>query len=1570
MSIHNFHPVIRTWFERRFKQISDPQAAGWPVIQQGGHTLIAAPTGSGKTLTAFLAVIDRLVQESLRGELGGNETRVVYVSPLRALSNDMQKNLTAPLIEMAAVAEELNVSWPTLHVGLRTGDTIARERVQLLKKPPHILVTTPESLYLLLTTEKGRGTLEQVDTLIVDEIHAVIRDKRGSHLSLTMERLQRVSQRAIQRIGLSATQKPLERVARYLTGNQRNLTPLAFETQKITESVVPIRARKKVAAGKAKSNSAATLFPDFMETVESPRIFDQKNSPATIINVGHQRQLDLGIIGPTSPLSAVCSHEQWGEINEQLVELIQSHRSTLIFVNTRRMAERVAHQLTPLLGENMISSHHGSLASDIRLSTEQRLKNGEIKAVVATASLELGIDVGYIDLVLQVGSPRAISTFLQRIGRSGHALGLLPKGRLIALTRDELIESMALVQAVRKGELDKVIVPENPLDILAQQIVAEVSAEECSTEDLQKLVMSADSFRDLTTKDFDEVIAMLSEGITTTAGRSRVYLHHDQINGRIRARKGARLAAINNAGAIPDLGNYRVVVDGEETVVGSVDEDFAVESQAGDIFLLGSNAWRIQGLRGNDLMVHDAQGSPPSIPFWRGEAPGRTFELSREVSILREKFVERLTAPDYQREDFIQELMRDTAVSMDLAAQAVDYLQAQLNAVGVVPHQQQILFERFFDATGGMQVVVHAPFGGRITRAWGLAMRKRFCRSFDFELQATADDDGFILALGPQHSFPLESLFSMMTSRNVKTLLEQAVLAVPTFQLRWRWNVANSLIVHRRKNGQRIPPPLQRFRSDDLLTAVFPRLTGCQENITGDHELPDHPLIRQTMKDCLYEAFDLPELIRILERVESGEIKMVARDTREPSPFSYELLNSNPYAFLDGNNEVFERRARTAPTRREVNPEKFDDLTVLDPVAIQAVLAEIVPLVREADELHDLLLTRFIMTEEEATIYTSFMKVLVREGRATLITTPDQMKFWVCTERLSAVRSLYPELTCQPAVKIPAALDKSWDVIEVRQSILRGLLDESGPISAQEIVNRFHWDFSTIFSTLESLEGEGIVIRGWFRKQPERDPVTGAIVSTRYAPPPSDHDHDSCDDDSVSCHVDRDYFSGRSGDFLGGEHDIEWCHRRLLARIHRRSLQDLRRQVQAVDVATYHRFLARHQGLLDVLPADEQRTGSNGVLQSVLQLQGMELPAVSWEREVLSRRIKDYQTDWIDELCFTGEMCWGRLSPPAGKTSQSRPMVSMSRHAPLALIMREDLHWIIARTPEVTVVGLSTPAQDALGLLKQQGAMFSSDLQRHLKVLPAQLVEIMGELVSRGFATADGFAGLRGLIGGPQEPVFELGNGQPPKHDRNNDRPRRISGSTGRWGLWCPERHMTDPEAEPVPRTYSREETREIVEHWAWLLVRRWGVIYRDLLEKESSAPAWSELVQVYRTFEARGELRGGRFIKGVAGEQYCLPDRLQLLNQLKQTPGESEILIVSAADPLNLVGVIDKSPRITIQANHLVTYRAGHPVAWWNNKDLQWLQDLDHETQHAIILKHHQFGVYPSLTERVVQPQ
>src|SRR3989449_954904 len=1059
----DFHPLIQEWFERSFARPTETQDLAWKEILAGRDVLISAPTGSGKTLAAFLACLDRLVQAALDGSLV-DETEVSYVAPLKALSNDIQKNLERPLNEIAKLAGEKGLLMPPIRVAVRTGDTPMAERQQMIKRPPHVLVTTPESLFILLTAERSRHLLKTTNTFIIDEIHALVDDKRGAHLALSAARLDdlvmKAGRRHAQRIGLSATVRPIGEVAKCV-------------------------ARQK-----------------WIQIVDSC----------------HRLQLDLAVEVPKDELGPVASNEMWAEIYDRISELILAHRTTLVFVNTRRLAERVAHHLAERLGESAVLAHHGSLSRRLRLEAEQKLKSGELRAVVATASLELGIDIGSVDLVCQIGSPRSIAVALQRIGRSGHRVDptSIPKGRIFATTRDELVECAALMRATRAGFLDALEIPPWPLDVLAQQIVSAAACESWNEDDLFDLVSRAYPYRALPREDFDAVIEMLSEGIATQRGRSGAFLHRDQINHVVRGRRGARLAAITSGGAIPENANYFVVAEPDEMIVGTLDEDFAVESLAGDVFLLGTTSWRIRRVESGRVRVEDAHGAAPSIPFWRGEAPGRTVELSEEIANVRAEIL--------KQNDPVEWLMRECALDRRGAEQAALYVRAGAAALGALPTQRTVVAERFFDEGGGMQLVVHAPFGARINRAWGLSLRKRFCRTFNFELQAAATDNGIVISLGEQHSFPLDLVFRFLSVPTVEDVLTQAMLDAPMFTARWRWNASRALAVLRFAGGRKVPPPIQRVRSDDLLAAVFPDRAACGENLVGDIRIPDHPLVNETIRDCLHEAMDLDGLTAILAGLERGDIETVAIDTAEPSPFSHEILNANPYAYLD-DAPLEERRARAVQMRRTLGGDA-GEIGALDAVAIAAVRQESWPVVRDADELHDALLTLVALPPVAG--WSTFFDELARGSRATCVRIGDQ-RLWVAAERLTTAGCLYPDALLDPVTR---SVERSTpeDREAAAADAVRGWLESTGPTGASTLASTLALPRELVDAGLLRLESDGQILRGRFT------PAAKAL-----------------------------------------DREIEWCNRRLLARIHRLTLGRLRSDITPVTAADFVRFLCSWQ---------------------------------------------------------------------------------------------------------------------------------------------------------------------------------------------------------------------------------------------------------------------------------------------------------------------------------------------------------------------------------------------------------
>ncbi len=1528
--LNAFHPITTRWFQSRFREPTEPQRLGWPEILAGHNTLIAAPTGSGKTLTAFLACIDRLLRAGLEGTLS-NTTEVLYISPLKALSNDIRRNLETPLEEIRQCAAEAGYEPPPIRVQVRTGDTTPSERQAMLRQPPHILVTTPESFYLLLTSAKGRNMLRTVQTVIVDEIHALARDKRGSHLALSLERLEALCDSPPVRIGLSATQRPIDEIARFLVGSKR-----------VDTSGIP---------------------------------------DCSIIDTGHLRNLDLEIEVPVTELSAVCSHEMWDEIYHRLAELIKSHRSTLVFVNTRRMAERVCHHLTQLLGNDAVASHHGSLSRQIRLAAEERLKAGELKAIVATASLELGIDIGYIDLVCQIGSPRAIATFLQRAGRAGHSLGVIPKARLFALTRDELLESMALIRAVQHGRLDQVEIPVAPLDILAQQIVAEVANAEWNEDALYELCRSAWPYRNLQRKDFDAVVAMLSEGIGRS-NRRGAYLHRDMINRRLRPRRSARLAALTSGGAIPENADYRVVTESERTFVGTLNEDFAIESIAGDVFILGNTSWRIKHVRGGEVVVNDAQGAAATIPFWLGEAPGRTIELSAEVSNLREELANRANGlaslenefsglkqkspeGDCSSHDDESPLGFEPAISIAgwlrqecgvtewAARQALEYVTAQKAAIGLAPTQKQIVFERFFDEAGGMQLVIHSPYGARINRAWGLALRKRFCRQFDFELQASADDDGIVLSLGPQHSFPIEQLFKFLHRQNAGHILTQALLAVPMFQIRWRWNLTRALAVLRQNGGKKIPPPLQRMRADDLLTAVFPAQTACFENRPEDVEIPDHPLVNQTVYDCLHEAMDLERWLQLIGDIQDGKIELIARDTREPSPFSYERLNAQPYAFLD-DAPLEERRARAVATRRTLKVDDVRDLGRLDSAAIAQVRAEAWPLVRDADELHDALLIMKALPEQEGEEWTAWFQELVNHGRATTVQCQNGPRLWIAAECWPLVQAAFPEVIAAPPVTVPEAVAKANSASEAWVELVRGRLSCAGPTTASQIAADLGMAQQHVQLALETLEGEGFALRGRFTNHE-------ICYSER-----SEESLLTSESQQISS---RFYKFQRSGTRNDNHGEIEtqktmapqapqktasqeWCERRLLARIHRLTLENLRRQIQPVEPHDFIRFLIAHQHL----SSETRLRGERGLAEIIVQLQGFEIPAAAWERDILSRRLENYDPAWLDHLSLSGEAVWGRLRTPAKLEDESSNPVgyysshdaspvgkylsngangsTLTRVVPISLALRQDLSWLLSGTRKQYENHIRSNVRVVLETLTNHGALFFNDLLVITQLQPAHLEEALSELATLGLITADGFAALRSIISRHRRRISRAEREWP----RRNSKPLRPHSRGGRWTLFPGKDAQKDISIIVSPESDDR------IERWAWQLLSRYGIMFRDLLARESVAPPWKVLLPIYRRLEARGEIRGGRFVNGVAGEQFATPEAVEQLRHVRDQKRNGEWLVISACDPVNLFGIVTAGSRVPAMRTNLLVVQDGRLIASKQAGEIRFHEEVARE--------------------------
>lgn len=1494
MALESFHPASQNWLRTQFGEPTPAQAQAWPAIKAGKHTLISAPTGSGKTLAAFYAAIDTLVQRGLNNQLDDG-VQILYVSPLKALSNDIQKNLEQPL---DGIAEHLHLCGEVpvnIRVAVRTGDTPASERQKMAKTPPHILVTTPESLYLLLTSASGRAMLASVATLIVDEIHALLGDKRGAHLALSIERLQRLvlehSGQVLQRIGLSATQKPISTVARYLVG--KNNCPSTDDAATGTDHVA-----------------------------------------CEIVDTGFQRAIDISIEVPGSPLSALMSNEVWDELYQRLVDLINSHATTLVFVNTRRLSERLALALSDRLGENAVCSHHGSMSKDHRFAAEQKLKAGELKVLVATASMELGIDIGSVDLVVQFSSPKSIATFLQRVGRSGHSIHGRPKGILFPLTRDDLVEATALLYSIAQGELDKIVMPEAPLDILAQQIVAEISSralnqaeqdQACDLRALFDLMTNAYPYRNLTYEEFVTLIKMLAEGYTSRRGRRGAHLHFDAINNRVRTRRGANLVALTNGGAIPDMFDYQVVLDPEDLVVGSLNEDFALEALPGDVFTLGTHSWQMLRVDGLKVRVRDAQGMSPTIPFWFGEGPGRSHELSIAVSNLRQTIANLLI--NESATAAVQWLMAQVTLPLAGAEQLVEYLRSGMLALGVMPTRESLVMERFFDEVGDMHVVIHSPFGSRINRAWGLALRKRFCRSFNFELQAAANEDSIVISLGSVHSFPLDDVFRYLQTATVKDVLIQALLDAPMFEVRWRWNATRSLAIQRNRNGKRVPPQFQRMDAEDLVAHVFPDQIACQENLTGKREIPDHPLVRQTIHDCLTEAMDIDALIELIGAIENKQLDLIAKDLREPSPFAQEIINARPYAFLD-DAPFEERRTNAIRNRSWADPAEAKDYSVLDAEAIQRVKDEAWPFVRHAEELHDALLGIAYMTnaEIEAHRYTKYTDDLLAEQRINYLPNIAD-GIWVATEWLPRFMAVFKQV--EPAHELPDFLTQhQWQPELALKEIVQGRLEAMGPITAEQIASELALPSNDINGALIALEVDGFAFQGQF------SPVAATVS-----------------------HVHRE------------SAPVQWCERRLLQRIHRYTIDAHRKSIKPVSLECFTEFLFDLHELQPVSSSDgttdaAQPTLSTRSLDGQTQLQatlsrldGFAAPAASWEANLYPARVAHYDPAWLDVMCISGRVSWGRYSAPStAQRSKTKRTSGPIKSTPIIVASRANLDiWTALATAQASqsdLPGYSASAERIEADLREHGASFLDQMQSRTGLLKAQLEEALAELVSAGRVTSDSFTGLRALL--------TPNSKKPSTHRRRGRKAMFGVEDAGRWSLLDT---FDGAKQSPDAGTTNNKSRRNERSNWNWdaltdaqlerlisIYLQRWGVLFRSMLERETFAPPWRILLRTLRKMELRGELRGGRFVAGVGGEQFAFNETVDELRKFnKTTRSPKPWYSLSATDPLNLLNLLLPKRKLSRLINNRVLYQGGVPVAVLDAGEVIFLREVTADEQWAL---------------------
>ena len=1420
--LDDFHPAVRAWFERRFDAPSRAQELGWPVIgaaidPSGFDVLLCAPTGSGKTLAAFMWAINGLVIDAARDALR-DEVSVLYVSPLKALANDIRLNLEEPLHGVRDAGAESGLDLSRIRAGLRTGDTSASERTAMLRRPPHILVTTPESLFILLTSPKFREKLAGVRHVIVDELHALAGNKRGAHLALTLERLERfVTSRGNarpNRIGLSATLNPIEKLAGFLAG---------YEVTR--------------------------------DGARSPR-------PIKIVRADDRvREMDLQVIAPGPELGPLATHPHWEAMYDEVARLIGEHRTTLVFTLSRRHAERVALNLQKRLGTDAVMAHHGSLARSERLIAEQRLKRGELKAIVATASLELGIDVGAVELVCQLDTPKSISAAIQRIGRSGHSLGATPKGRFFALTTDDLLECGAAVRAIRRGHLDEVEIPMGCVDIAAQQIVAIAAEEdEISEADLLRVLRSAYNFGDLDAAKLRHLLEQLAAELPERVMGAAPKIFFDRVNARVRPRRSARLSAITSGGTIPEAGNYDVVIESEGRKVGDVEEDFAQESSRGDVFSLGSMPWQIQRSSRGRLMVEPAPGMAPTLPFWLTEAGGRSPAMSAEISDLRHEIWNRL-----ERNESAEEwLMDECAMSERAATQAADYVRRGVEALGAIPDDKTVVVERFFDGLGGTQIVIHTPFGIRLNRGLGLAIRKRLCQSFDFEIQASAIDDGVLLALNSRHSFPLDTLFSMLKARNARDVLIQAVLAAPMFEVRFRHVATRALAVMRSSRGKKVPAWIQRLRSQELLSSIFPGQQACFENRPGAIELPDHFVIQETIRECLEESTDLPRTIQLLEGIESSAIRTVAVDAIAPSVFAHRLLLAWDYSFLD-DGERANRRSRTVTMNRGMAEDVFrkEDLSdLLSAEAVDAVVAEVTGRTagrkpRSRDESYELIRAHGSLTLAE-------VEERVGEGARAMLAELD-------TEGRIARVSLAGEsveriIVSEDKQIFAAAYDGGPNDEAARAELVRRALKTSGPTTADEVATRLSIKMSAVEQSLAALEGQGAIFRGHFTRSDT----------------------------------------------------IQWCDRYNLERIHRMTLARVRAEIEPCADHEYAAFRLRwmHVGGTE-LPADQ-----SGVATVLDQLSGIAATPEIWEHAILPARIAGYRPEMLDLVCMSGQMKW--VAVPGESVEGAHPASVPSR---ITFVARKASLFV----PHEVQAVEDAKQQAVLEALGAAGAQYLDEVAERANVSERDALSALWRMAAQGRVSNDNFAPLRMFADdrGAERALESVARRVTTRHDAAV-RARLKSSLAGRWSLMRAGDDAGD--------------AREL----ALKLLERHGILAREMLGIESTHISWSEIAFELRRLEYGGAIRRGWFVRSLSGEQYALPEAVEMLHAARSLiPAREKPVALSAIDPANPYGVVIPGCGIAREAGNVIVLRGGRVVAGLQGRAM--ITGCDNESESEV---------------------
>ncbi len=1493
-----FHPAVRAWFAERFGEPSPAQLAGWPVIaacdEPPGHdVLLCAPTGSGKTLAAFMWAIDRLFRDAERGALS-DHVSVLYVSPLKALANDIRINLEEPLAGIRESALRLaggrsaHGAICEVRAGLRTGDTPAHERSAMLRRPPHILVTTPESLFILLTSPRFRRSLGAVRYVIVDELHALAPNKRGAHLMLTLERLERMVRLGgaarPARIGLSATLNPIERLAQFLAG------------------------------------------------VEVDRGGARRPRPVKVVRADERaRRMDLAVIAPGPELGPLATHQHWEAMYDAVAALVRAHRTTLVFTLSRRWAERIALNLQKRVGEDAVMAHHGSLARAERLAAEQRLKRGELRAIVATASLELGIDVGAVELVCQIDSPKTISAAIQRIGRSGHRLDATPKGRLFALTLDDLIECAAAVRAIRGGRLDEVEIPTGCLDVAAQQIVAIAAEEdEISESDLLAVLCGAYNFAGLDRAALRRLLEQLAAELPARVQGAAPKIFYDRAGARVRPRRGARLAAITSGGTIPESGNLDVVIASEGRRIGDVEEDFAQESSRGDIFALGSMPWRILGISRNRLMVEAAPGMAPSLPFWQTEAAGRSPALSAEISALRSEIAERIARGG--DDGAAAWLAEECALEPGAARQAVDYVRRGAAALGAIPGPRTLVVERFFDGLGGTQVVIHSPLGMRFNRGLGLALRKRLCQSFDFEIQASAIDDAVLLALNARHSFPLEALLAMLSARSVRRVLEQALLAAPMFEVRLRHVATRALAVMRAMRGRKVPAWIQRLRAQEVAAAIFPQRDACFENRPPEIELPDHFIPDETMRECLTESTDAARLEELFAGIERGAVQVVTVDAVAPSVFAHRVLLAWDYSFLD-DGERANRRSRTVTLNRAMAEDvlRTEDLSeMLAADAIESVAAEasgraLARRARDRDELYQVIhahgaLRPQALAERVAGDAGAMLAELELEDRVVRVrVAPGAPEEVVVSEDAPLFAAAYPHALFEP----PSAAQRGEGAVEPEEAareLVRRALATSGPVEVAELGARLSMPAVALERHLPALEAKGLVFRGHFIP---RRPSLDASAAERRA---------------------------------GAAARIEqWCDRYNLEKIHRLTLNRLRSEIEPCADHEYAAFRLRWQHVGGAgISADQ--SGVSAVLD---QLSGVALSPELWERAILPTRVPGYRPEWLDLLCLGGELVWAAM--PGGEALDEAPArITFLRRRRAAGVRGE------AQARELAAQIADHDERTVFLALAAGGAQYLDELAERAGLAERVALAALWRLAAAGRVSNDSFAPLRLLWAAP-EALRAIAPGTGDRRAARHDaalRARLRSSVAGRWSalggsagvagatdVSTASRTASDGHREEAPAAAGSGGGRDLARERALTLLERNGIVAREMLALESTPASWHESSFALRRLEYAGAIRRGYFVRSLSGEQYALPAALEMLAAARNlNPARERPVALSAADPANPYGAMLPGCGVARDAANFVVLRAGRVVMGLAGRALIAADALDDEAFSAAL--------------------